>query len=414
LVELREDGAMNKYHQLFLTFVILVGASILDGQMVAKAASSPQLVGVTPWSHSQDVADPHVNNNPIRGLAYDGHYYYIADIAEPGYNRAGTIYIYDENGFVRKIPDTPPVQGVHFPHGVATDGVSVWTTDYWGRKVYQYDIETGQLVDQFSAPISSPVRLDYDQSTNTLWMTGYNNPNVYQVDMNGSVVSSFATTGLGVNIIIALDGAGGIWVASDEANAESGTHPPIHLLKKYSLTGSLLEEYNFFTGWWAMATNINDRSDGFYQDTKPVIAPGSSTLLSRIEHYSFCDNVPLTLSLEATPDILWPPDHEMWPIYINASVSPDKGAEEPYVRVTSVTIAEHSRIEMPSDDTVNTYDENNFEPDYEMVDDTNVNLRAERGGKSEGRTYFIEVTATDCSGDYKSTVEISVPHSSGN
>ena len=42
-----------------------------------------------------------------------------------------------------------------------------------------------------------------------------------------------------------------------------------------------------------------------------------------------------------------------------------------------------------------------------------INLRSERVGKSQGRTYTINVTATDCSGSYDFSTQVGVPHDQG-
>lgn len=242
----------------------------------------PRLVGVTAWSHG-DYWPTGGPDSLIRGLAYDGTYYYVADIREPGYNYAGAVYVYDANGFVKKIPKAPPVQGTHFPHGVAVDGVSMWVTDYVGRTIYQYNVASGNLIRKFRSPpaVGNPVRLDFDSKTRTLWVTGYANPRVYQVGLDGKVVSSFfAGAVVSKSKLVALAGNNSVWIADTEADPTS-----LHLLHRYSFTGQLLEAHTFVTGWSVMATNINDRSNGFYQDTTPVFDPGTNTYRGRIEHY---------------------------------------------------------------------------------------------------------------------------------
>jgi hypothetical protein len=59
------------------------------------------------------------------------------------------------------------------------------------------------------------------------------------------------------------------------------------------------------------------------------------------------------------------------------------------------------------------YSENNFEPDYEITGNLTLELRAERAGKGQGRTYTIHVVAEDCSGSYPFDVLVEVPHDQG-
>jgi hypothetical protein len=67
----------------------------------------------------------------------------------------------------------------------------------------------------------------------------------------------------------------------------------------------------------------------------------------------------------------------------------------------------------------NIYEENNFEPDWEVTGDLTLNLRSERTGYSTGRTYEItikvEVTGppeAPCDGSNVAyfTTEVHVPH----
>ena len=257
---------MNKVKIVLIPVVL--GFLFLWTTLVAQAADQlvPRLERTTTWSAE--------DSGYIRGLAYDGKYYYVA-VTGP----AGHIDIYDENGFVKRLNEA----SIYYPSGVATDGTKLWTADYLGGYIYEYLIETGELLRTFTSPISQPVRLDFDATTQTLWMTGYANLNVYQVDLNGVIVSSFPTSGLGVNINVALDGKGGLLVATSEANGEN-----INLLRRYSLTGALLEDCpNFYTAYWAMATNINDRGYGFIQDTEPIFNSITGKYEVHFKHYRF-------------------------------------------------------------------------------------------------------------------------------
>jgi hypothetical protein len=97
-------------------------------------------------------------------------------------------------------------------------------------------------------------------------------------------------------------------------------------------------------------------------------------------------------------------------IDVSALVTPNQGATD--ISITSVTITEYSsKTNAPYGE--NIYDENNFEPDYEITGPLSLNLRSERTGASTGRTYTITVTATDCFGSYTFTTTVDVPHDQG-
>ena len=126
-----------------------------------------------------------------------------------------------------------------------------------------------------------------------------------------------------------------------------------------------------------------------------------------------CDNRPITGGISASPDTLWPPNHRMMPVAINATslITHNPNTQ---IRITSVGIAEHRRKSSGQVAGGNVNDTNNFEPDYEITGDLTLNLRSERAGASQGRTYTISVTASDCSGSYNFVTQVDVPHDQGN
>jgi hypothetical protein len=75
------------------------------------------------------------------------------------------------------------------------------------------------------------------------------------------------------------------------------------------------------------------------------------------------------------------------------------------IKITSVAIEEYDKKGNY------IYEENKYEPDFEITGDLTVNLRAERSPTSTGRVYVIGVTSSDCSGDYPFTTEVHVPRS---
>ena len=125
-----------------------------------------------------------------------------------------------------------------------------------------------------------------------------------------------------------------------------------------------------------------------------------------------CDNRPIQGSIMPSDGTLWPPDHTMRSVILRvAGLSPQK--PDVSYRITGVSITEYSSKPGPSGGYVDLYQANNFEPDVEITGPLSLNLRAERAGKSQGRTYTIHVLAMDCSGAYAFDVAVAVPHDQG-
>ncbi|GEM_PF-927833 len=101
------------------------------------------------------------------------------------------------------------------------------------------------------------------------------------------------------------------------------------------------------------------------------------------------------------PKVLWPPNHKMIPVR---------------VRLHAIDCTEvHSKIvEVTSNEPVNGTGDGNTSPDWEIVGDMKVLLRAERAGPGNGRVYTIIVTSVDASGNSTmSRVRVVVPHDMG-
>ncbi|HEY3042278.1 MAG TPA: HYR domain-containing protein [Pyrinomonadaceae bacterium] len=87
-----------------------------------------------------------------------------------------------------------------------------------------------------------------------------------------------------------------------------------------------------------------------------------------------------------TPNNLWPPDHRMVPVAVNYTATDNC----PGLNCV-LTVSSNEPIEGLGDgDTA---------PDWQVVDAHNVLLRAERGGRGNGRLYTITTTCTDASGN---------------
>lgn len=114
---------------------------------------------------------------------------------------------------------------------------------------------------------------------------------------------------------------------------------------------------------------------------------------------------PEIVSAISDPGYLWPPNHKMIEVKISAIVTDDTDAA-PTLSIISV---ESSEPETDADDG-----EEVTTPDWEIVDATTVDLRAERTGKNDGRIYTVTIEASDAAGNTSTEeIEILVPHDQG-
>jgi subtilase family protein len=109
-------------------------------------------------------------------------------------------------------------------------------------------------------------------------------------------------------------------------------------------------------------------------------------------------------SVTATPNMLWPPNHQMVPIQIDYN--------------TSDTCSSGGRcvLSVASNEPTNGLGDGDTSPDWSVVDEHNVMLRSERAGGGSGRIYTITIDCTDGAGNHSTkTVTVSVSGSqSGN
>ena len=112
------------------------------------------------------------------------------------------------------------------------------------------------------------------------------------------------------------------------------------------------------------------------------------------------DGTPPTIgSLSATPNVLWPPNHNMVAVTVRASVL-DSCDPAPTWTIVSVT----------SNEPANGLGDGDLSPDWMITGDHTVSLRAERSGTGNGRIYTITVQATDASGNMSvQSLTVSVP-----
>lgn len=104
------------------------------------------------------------------------------------------------------------------------------------------------------------------------------------------------------------------------------------------------------------------------------------------------DTTPPEISADLSPDVLWPPNHELRAITASIQVS-DICDANPTVALTSVTSSE------PDNDIGDGNTSDDIQGAAIGTDDREFELRAERDGRKVGRTYTVVYTASDGSGN---------------
>jgi hypothetical protein len=109
---------------------------------------------------------------------------------------------------------------------------------------------------------------------------------------------------------------------------------------------------------------------------------------------------PVITKLSANKAYLWPPNHKMTPVTLQAMISEACGGAA--WKVVSIT----------SDQDDNGVGDGNTSEDAKITGDHTVSLRAERSGKGGTREYTILVAASDDSGNVsdEKSITVYVPH----
>jgi len=112
---------------------------------------------------------------------------------------------------------------------------------------------------------------------------------------------------------------------------------------------------------------------------------------------------PVIRSASASPNTLWPPNHKMVTITVNATVTDNCGPVGWKI------------IGVQSNEPVNGLGDGDTAPDWQILGNHTLFLRAERSGTGSGRVYTITLQASDASGNLSApkTVTVTVPKSQG-
>jgi hypothetical protein len=111
---------------------------------------------------------------------------------------------------------------------------------------------------------------------------------------------------------------------------------------------------------------------------------------------------PVISDLSASPNTLWPPNHKMKEVAVK------------YRTLSNCPGAISCQLSVTSNEPVNGDGDGNTSPDWIVIDNRRVNLRAERSGNGDGRIYTITVTCTDPFGNVATnSTTVTVPHDMG-
>lgn len=124
------------------------------------------------------------------------------------------------------------------------------------------------------------------------------------------------------------------------------------------------------------------------------VTTNSFVLYNSIGRTAFCsftvtvsDNEkPVINQVSVTPSVLWPPNHKMNNVTVNYSAWDNCGNY-------------NTTLSVSSNEPVNGTGDGDTAPDWIIVDNHHLQLRAERAGAGKGRIYTISITATDASGN---------------
>lgn len=177
-------------------------------------------------------------------------------------------------------------------------------------------------------------------------------------------------------------------------------------------TGSYDSDNDPITYFWsAPGVTFNDPASatptGFFPlgttlATLVVTDPWENSLPATVA-VTVQDTIPPTISVEVTPDYLWPPNHTMHTISAMVTAS-DICDPTPFLALASVVSSEPDDVQ-GGGDGFTTNDVQLGPSDFEFQ------VRAERQGAGDGRVYTATYTATDQSGNQTPASDmIDVPH----
>lgn len=199
------------------------------------------------------------------------------------------------------------------------------------------------------------------------------------------------STGLGPRAILSgdfnLDGDPDLVIA----NSLSNTISILPGTDDVSQVGSA-QDFSFFDKPVALATG------DFNNDCRPdlaVLTAGNGALAILLNS---SPKPPLeVVGVELNRNVLWPANHKMVDVTVSYGTTNNCGA---------VTCT----LSVSSNEPINGTGDSDSAPDWEIIDEHHIRLRAERAGNGTGRVYTITITCIDSSGESTSrSVTVEVP-----
>jgi hypothetical protein len=190
------------------------------------------------------------------------------------------------------------------------------------------------------------------------------------------MVQVFSPAGNAMTVVWSLNGI------TVQTNLVVASNPPV----KAGVTASL--------GALPLGTNL----------LEVTVTDSSSNTASCSTAITVVDTTPPVInSASASPNVLWPPNHQMVSVAISADVTDTCGS------------ATWKIIGVGSNEEVNGRGDGNTAPDWQILGDHTVSLRAERAGNGAGRVYSVTLQAQDASGNLSApaSVMITVPKNQG-
>lgn len=151
-------------------------------------------------------------------------------------------------------------------------------------------------------------------------------------------------------------------------------------------TDSPTVEYFYSNAYQGKARLVVTDNEGFTGETRTDVSVNPDK------------EAPVIEAVEADPKQLWPPNHKMMPITVSVEVIDRCSATCEIADVTHNEIHQNIVID-------------NREEDWLLTDNLTLNLRAERDGKGNGRTYELSIQCSDPAGNSSfDTTTVTVRH----
>ncbi|MFX0093657.1 MAG: right-handed parallel beta-helix repeat-containing protein [Candidatus Hodarchaeota archaeon] len=145
------------------------------------------------------------------------------------------MYVYPDEDETRRVINKIG-EGLGLTWSVTWDGEYIWTAALWGD-VYKLDPETGEIKVHWMFPGPQAWGMTYDGEN--LWINDFAEKKIYEMDKNGTVLSSFASPDT-------EGGAKGITWDGECLYLMGWTTPTIYKLNK---SGSLIDKIEIKDGW---------------------------------------------------------------------------------------------------------------------------------------------------------------------